>query len=219
MTIKLYDNSIDLSAVNLIEQTLYSPRTSWNIPSGGFTTTYDPNLEEKIRINPQIVDASQFTHQICSNGIIHSNLYPLISAVISNWFGNHFPIEDEQKKINYQISFLRIKSNMMILQKVQSENNIFYNIPHVDPIDKSKISNKGHMIVFLYYVSDSDGDTFFFDDKLGLNIKERVSPKKGRAVLFDGYHIHASSPPQKHKSRCVINANILSPFSVTQMKD
>jgi len=73
--------------------------------------------------------------------------------------------------------------------------------PHVD-IDHDHY-------VFLYYINDCDGDTIFFDK----NQKEykRVSPKKGRCILFDGSIYHTGSKP-KNKSRGVININFKAKF-------
>lgn len=53
-----------------------------------------------------------------------------------------------------------------------------------------------HMVC-LYYVTDSDGDTVFFDD----NDKEifRQTPKKNTAVIFDGSIRHCSSTPSCHR--------------------
>jgi len=69
------------------------------------------------------------------------------------------------------------------------------------PIVNAPLHNNMHMdmsiphTVALYYVNDSDGDTFFFDkDK---QIVDRVTPKKGRVVVFDGLTLHASSMPSK----------------------
>ena len=69
------------------------------------------------------------------------------------------------------------------------------------PILNAPLHNNMHMdmsiphTVALYYVNDSDGDTFFFDkDK---QIVDRVTPKKGRVVVFDGLTLHASSMPSK----------------------
>lgn len=86
---------------------------------------------------------------------------------------------------------------------------------HVDsPID--------HLVV-LYYVNDSDGDTIIVDKKLqgerdlsvDVNLKvedhkiiQKVSPKMGRAVIFDGRYYHTAEQP-KHNMRCVINFNVV----------
>lgn len=76
-----------------------------------------------------------------------------------------------------------------------------------------------HLVV-LYYVNDTDGDTFIFDKFADLNnlksptLKEnevsvikKISPKKGRALVFDGRRYHSSSAPTKN-IRCIINFDI-----------
>jgi len=78
-----------------------------------------------------------------------------------------------------------------------------------------------HLVV-LYYVNDTDGDTFIFDkisdyknvtsetveNQNELKIIKRITPKKGRALVFDGNRYHSSSGPTKDV-RCVINFDIL----------
>lgn len=71
----------------------------------------------------------------------------------------------------------------------------------------------------IYYVNDSDGDTFFeesFKNHKELNdakfldnltIYRRVSPKKGRVVLFRSDFIHAGSHPKENETRIVLNYN------------
>ena len=74
-----------------------------------------------------------------------------------------------------------------------------------------------HLVV-LYYVVDADGDTIITDCKVKGNspttikfedqkVLHRVTPKQGRAVLFDGSHFHTAEQP-KNGVRCVINLNI-----------
>jgi hypothetical protein len=41
----------------------------------------------------------------------------------------------------------------------------------------------------------------------GKNEISRVTPKKGRLVLFDGGVLHAGQPPKTSEVRCVININ------------
>jgi len=80
------------------------------------------------------------------------------------------------------------------------------NFPHVD-------LNQPHKVL-LYYVNDSDGDTFMFNETYSpededsfpnLTLKERVQPKKGRAILFDGLTYHNSSAPVNNTARYIIN--------------
>lgn len=61
--------------------------------------------------------------------------------------------------------------------------------------------------VLLYYVKDSDGETIIYDDKL--NEKQRIMPKKGRAVIFDGSQWHTALQP-KLDTRCIINFDFYS---------
>jgi len=75
-----------------------------------------------------------------------------------------------------------------------------HNTPHTD----LKIP---HTTV-LYYVNDCDGDTFFFDNDG--DIIDRVTPKKGRLVVFDGLTSHASSMPSKN-CRVSLNINYVNP--------
>ena len=74
----------------------------------------------------------------------------------------------------------------------------------------------------LYYVNDSDGDTIIYNEKVDsvnfgvtpeypdrFSLLDRVSPKQGRAVLFNGMHYHSSSLPKKSENRIAININIV----------
>jgi len=68
-------------------------------------------------------------------------------------------------------------------------------------------------------VNDSDGDTIIYNetaddiqnlpglDTSMLTIKQTVTPRKGRVVLFNGRRYHSSSTPTTDK-RCVINFNV-----------
>jgi hypothetical protein len=97
------------------------------------------------------------------------------------------------------------------------------------PLNESLIKNKTdflhvdllleHLVV-LYYVIDSDGDTIIVDKTMqnnsletglmveNFNVLAQVTPKQGRAVLFDGRHYHTAQQPSNNK-RCIININVI----------
>ena len=69
--------------------------------------------------------------------------------------------------------------------------------------------NRKHLVA-LYYVCDSDGDTIIYNEreKLGTyTIKQKVTPKQGRIVLFDGSLYHTAEQPLNNV-RCVVNYNL-----------
>ena len=59
--------------------------------------------------------------------------------------------------------------------------------------------------VYLYYVIDSDGDTLFLKNS---KIVKKITPKKGRLVIFDGNIQHTAEQPKKGV-RCVINFDVI----------
>jgi hypothetical protein len=86
-------------------------------------------------------------------------------------------------------------------------------------IDSLHVDMPIEHLVCLYYVADSDGDTIitsFRSDEIDLSpesytnddILAKVTPKQGRAVLFDGRLYHTAEQP-KNNVRCIINMNII----------
>ena len=80
-----------------------------------------------------------------------------------------------------------------------SMNKIYKNTPHTD----SDMSHK----VILFYLKDSDGDTYFYDKEH--KIIDSVTPKGNRAVLFDGLILHSSSKPNEFARRIVLTINLV----------
>ena len=59
--------------------------------------------------------------------------------------------------------------------------------------------------VYLYYVIDADGDTLFLKNS---KIVKKITPKKGRLVIFNGDIQHTAEQPKKGV-RCVINFDVI----------
>ena len=86
----------------------------------------------------------------------------------------------------------RCKLNLNVYDPTMGDNE--HGVPHVDMLEE--------MNTAVYYVNETDGDTYFFDDEI-----TRVSPKANRAVTFNSMIKHAGAPPKLHKRRVVININ------------
>ena len=83
-------------------------------------------------------------------------------------------------------------------------DNSVVDTPHID------IDEGDEHIVVLYYVIDSDGDTVIYNERTessSYTEKQRVSPKQGRVVIFDGGQYHTAQQC-KDRIRCIANYNI-----------
>jgi hypothetical protein len=139
-----------------------------------------------------------FVHNFLNNEEVVSDYYNLIKPLL-------YYVE-EKVSINFEKVY-RAKSNLL-MPKTGYEN-FNHSYPHVDQLFPH--------LSLLYYVNDSDGDTFFFDKKydetavtneVKLKVFNQITPKKGRAILFDGLIYHSSSNPINSDKRIVLNYNL-----------
>ena len=76
--------------------------------------------------------------------------------------------------------------------------------PHID------LDEGDEHVVVLYYVVDSDGDTIIYNERtesLTYTEKQRVTPKQGRVVIFEGGQYHTAQHPS-NGTRCIVNYNL-----------
>ena len=78
--------------------------------------------------------------------------------------------------------------------------------PHVD-------MHRNHFVI-LYYVVDSEGDTIIYNERWNNDIrpekyteKQRVTPKQGRVVIFDGSLYHTAEQ-SINTTRCIVNYDV-----------
>jgi len=147
-----------------------------------------------------------------------------VGAQNFNWFFNKGTLYPSPKNDNFQLTHLiyydendpKITSAYFDISLKILENIKFKKIYRIKANLNTNISNykKGdHNLIhqdvknnnfksLLYYVNDTDGDTFFFKNK---KVIKKVKPKKNRAVFFNSNIEHAGSNPIKSPYRMVIN--------------
>ena len=131
-------------------------------------------------------DTAQFVHIFSfdgNNSTFLNHVSPLYNKLIDLLDSEYF--------------LVRCKANLNFQDESYLENH--YYTPHIDNDDSSGISA-------IYYVNDSDVDTYFFNENK--EIVKRVSPKKGTLVYWPNGIFHAGSPPKKSQDRVVINRNL-----------
>lgn len=113
------------------------------------------------------------------------------------------------EQYNYIIPLLleamsKFKLNATINNVFRSRARLTLN-RETSKIEGRHIDYNFNHLVLLYYINTTDGDTVLFD---GDTVLERISPKRGRCVLFDGSIQHASSSSTL-SPRVVLNNNII----------
>jgi len=125
-------------------------------------------------------------------------VYPLILSI------------SDKSDVRYQ-KIERMRFNLTFQNKTDTAP---WHLPHID-------SPYPHLVA-IYYLNDSDGDTVIFNEtndsfKAGdfakmtsndFTVKARITPEKGKMVIFPGQYYHASSSPKKSKFRIVLNTNL-----------
>jgi hypothetical protein len=190
--IKVIDNVIGKRYQEEIKTTLLSPSFDWH---------YSPVLT-----SADYGVGGGFSHSLCES----------ITNSSSRWYDYFLPLVYEisnKSGVDYDY-LMRARAFFQSPSSSKNEHDIFHvddpNVPHV---------------VFLYYVKDSDGDTVILknkfqinkdaetsldsslEDKSNIEILERVTPKQGRVVVFDGAHYHAAGIPKKCE-RIVLNFDV-----------
>lgn len=144
-----------------------------------------------------------YTHNVTNNQIQEAkpgfSNNPFADNTILNtayWFLYPLLLETANKNNFFIERLLRIRIGAYVNRNTKAFNNI-----HVDSQDPH--------IVALYYPSDSDGETVFFDSIDGEKEILRVAPQRGTIVFFDGSIPHSSSNPVEHDIRITVNYNFV----------
>jgi|SRR6056300_988203 len=150
------------------------------------------NVDYKFKKTENTFETSFFNHLHYKNGQVNSNKFADVKNILYFF--------EEKTKINVR-NPIRIQSNLTRNITGYKEGN--HSAIHGDWEEKVLPHSPTMFCSLLYYVNDSDGDTKFFDNDY--NEIKSVSPKKGKAVLFNSQTLHAGSNPIKNDVRIVIN--------------
>lgn len=181
-----------------VENLLVDADFPWYLSGRIYSTVATVQTDHYNKITNNVFEYGQFIHAFMMDGVTNSNHVGFAIDMI------------RRVKEKYKISgnIIRIKGNLCT--RVYEPNDSAHQTPHID-------NNSDHWVM-IYYVNDSDGDTFLFDQQVSptvsqteiqeLSLKCRVSPRKGRLLLFNGKYLHAGMHPRKNNYRMVINFNI-----------
>jgi len=192
----IYTGKVSKELSDFIERNILSENDiNWLFCSG--TSYY--NEEDNHYMKKNISDIFQFEHRIVSSkyGVLNSKL---LSEVIS-------PLVEEYQQ-NYP-NFPKLDNISRGKINILTQNNVdddLYHIPHTD-------DDIEHWVM-IYYINDTDGDTFIFNEtcydiEKELTIKKRISPEKGKFAVFNGKYLHSSSSPKKSSIRSVWECTIM----------
>jgi len=126
-------------------------------------------------------------------------------------------IEKTCSHINFNLEKIsRCIAGIQGVQVIRKQNKVCY----------IHINQKTPHLVLLYYVNDADGETILYDKNINdieddnlmylderyeFNVVNKIMPKRGRILLFDGRTYHSASSPTTGM-RCIITLDLFGEF-------
>lgn len=184
--INIIDDFVDKDFQNLIEQELMGDNFPVYLNSSTITNNHGFVPEGYGYVpQPNEIDSRQLTHTFVREGNVCSEYWNFIYPICYKL----------SEMLDEPLKIVRCKMNLTAPKAgFTSENS--------SPAHKDQ---QEPMLVAIYYVNDSDGDTLIFNDKY--EIVQRVQAKKGRLVYFESEVIHAGQLPIETDFRAVLNFN------------
>jgi len=125
------------------------------------------------------------------------------SEIISDFHEIFLPLLSKACQV-LQVPTANIVQGRSFLQFPLNLESTDDDTPHID------LDEGDRHIVVLYYVVTSDGDTVIYNERTESDtytVKQRVTPKQGRVVIFDGGLYHTAQQALKN-IRCIVNYNL-----------
>ena len=126
-----------------------------------------------------------------------------VSEIVSDFHELFLPLLNKACQV-LQVPTAKIVQGRSFLQFPLNLNSSDDDTPHID-LDEGE-----RHIVVLYYVVTSDGDTVIYNERTESDIytvKQKVTPKQGRVVIFDGGLYHTAQQALR-QIRCIVNYNL-----------
>ena len=126
-----------------------------------------------------------------------------VSEIISDFHEVFLPLLSKACEV-LQVPTANIVQGRSFLQFPLNLESTDDDTPHID------LDEGDRHIVVLYYVVTSDGDTVIYNERTESDtytVKQRVTPKQGRVVIFDGGLYHTAQQALKN-IRCIVNYNL-----------
>ena len=188
---EIYDDILQPEIRDKVEEIFTSYKVNWHLERKTC-----PGFECPIKDENMCDDVPNFHHQVFihDRGIVSPH-FQLCKDILRTF----------EDKSNWDVTeVLRIRSNLLL--KSERETTRRYTVPHLDTWCQG--DDRYDCWVLLYYITDSDGPTYFFKDNVMRHeVVGTVEPKKGRFVLFKNTR-HAASLPWDHDIRVVLNYNL-----------
>ena len=158
-----------------------SPHFPWYFNS----ETISPDIKLNYKNNFNQKEIGQFTHMYYTDGKSNSEIFNVVSKILD--------VMTEKHNLKFSDIF-RIKGNFLY--------NIKRDEKTIQPIHTDIVGSK-NFISMIYYINDSDGDTYFFNKDNTL--KKKISPKRNRIILFNSEIPHAGQNPVENEYRIITN--------------
>tara|TARA_A100001515_G_scaffold87015_1_gene69106 strand:- start:194 stop:772 length:579 start_codon:yes stop_codon:yes gene_type:complete len=126
-----------------------------------------------------------------------------VSEIVSDFHELFLPLLSKACQV-LQVPRSNIVQGRSFLQFPLNLNSSDDDTPHID------LDEGDRHIVVLYYVVTSDGDTVIYNERTESDIytvKQKVTPKQGRVVIFDGGLYHTAQQALR-QIRCIVNYNL-----------
>lgn len=176
----IIDDAISLPLQDELERLCLSVEFPWFFHS---TSAYQKSDLDKYHFNEAFfknsIDTPMFTHLLYGSNNINSRYFEIFKSIAE-------AVPDVQNTV-----LTRYKLNLTFPDQDCTPET--HSIAHVD------LSDLIDYKTVLYYINDSTGDTVIFNElwphNKELTVKQRISPKKGRLVIFNGRLLHSGNNP------------------------